>query len=161
MLYLLKGTLFFTPPLEGNVLKVSGSVVHNLRKLQRGESSDLIPSLEKKLLDKRIIAQDNFPIITPFRREEVFSPTYVTLMPTLNCNLRCTYCYSSGGEDTNEDMSFDVAKASIDMIVKNADKKVKLSFHGGGEPFYTRTFDLVQEGNKIFSTTSSGKWFRA
>lgn len=66
-----------------------------------------------------------------------FAPTSTTLFLTYNCNLRCVYCYSFGGEQPI-DMPFEIAKKSIDFVVSNALRlgktRVGLGFHGGGEP---------------------------
>jgi len=59
----------------------------------------------------------------------------LTLIPTLDCNLRCIYCYARGGDDKIY-MSKEVAKAAIDAIRKISDAQVlSLHFAGGGEPF--------------------------
>jgi len=69
--------------------------------------------------------------------EEIFSPTSVVLFTTFDCSLRCLYCYAKAGEK-KINMNQQVAKATIDFIIKNAkskgQKKCFLGFHGGGEP---------------------------
>jgi uncharacterized protein len=66
-----------------------------------------------------------------------FSPTSVTIMPTSDCNLRCVYCYSLGGESKTI-LNVEVAKAAIDYCAENAVRSkhgaLSISFHGGGEP---------------------------
>ncbi len=65
------------------------------------------------------------------------APTAVTLFLTSACNLRCVYCYASGGE---RDRFLDpgVAIDAVDLVVANAAARglddVRVSFHGGGEP---------------------------
>lgn len=73
----------------------------------------------------------------PLPDDGEFRPHAAMLFPTLGCHLRCTYCYSSGGEQkTNMDVN--VARNTIDFIVGNAVEKGEeecgLEFHGGGEP---------------------------
>lgn len=66
-----------------------------------------------------------------------FLPVGASLFLTNTCNLRCTYCYASAGEDTAKHMSWPTAKTALDLIIKNAiaAKKVpSVTFHGGGEP---------------------------
>ncbi len=69
--------------------------------------------------------------------EGEFRPDSVMLFPTLGCHLRCTYCYSRGGEQ-KVNMDREVAEAAIDFVVENAASKrlgeCSLEFHGGGEP---------------------------
>ena len=66
-----------------------------------------------------------------------FQPDAAVLFPTLDCHLRCTFCYSSGGEQ-KIDMDRFVARATIDFIIRNAvgnhSEECGLEFHGGGEP---------------------------
>ncbi len=64
-------------------------------------------------------------------------PTDVTLFLTTACNLRCVYCYASGGERPRY-LDPEVAFDAIDLVVANAveagEPRVRVSFHGGGEP---------------------------
>ena len=73
-----------------------------------------------------------------------FRPTACTLFPTGACNLRCVYCYASGGDDPRA-MPAGVAFAAVDLACANADEReapaVELAFHGGGEP--TLAFPLM------------------
>lgn len=65
-----------------------------------------------------------------------FLPVSLYLLLTSDCNLRCKYCYSNGGE-TRNNLSIEVAKSAIDITIKNAVStgiSPKLRFHGGGEP---------------------------
>jgi uncharacterized protein len=74
-----------------------------------------------------------------------YSPTYIILCPTSACNLRCVYCYASGGEKP-EMMDFELARQAIDYLVangvKSGDGEVTLGFHGTGEPMVA--FDLMR-----------------
>lgn len=64
-------------------------------------------------------------------------PVACTLFLTTACNLRCLYCYASGG-DRPRFLSERVALDAIDFIVGNAVdggvSEVTVAFHGGGEP---------------------------
>ncbi len=81
-----------------------------------------------------------------------FAPTDVTLFLTNRCNLRCIYCYASGGEKDNLTMSWPITKSAIDYIVNNAvnkdEKSIGLGFHGGGEP--TLAWDILKKCVEYF-----------
>ncbi len=86
-----------------------------------------------------------------------FRPTQVTLFPTNNCNLRCSYCYAFGGEGGGNGepitrMDLRCAQRAIDLVAQNALERrdegdgthnFLVSIHGNGEPFCA--FDLIQE----------------
>ena len=91
------------------------------------------------------------------RHETGFRPAQVTLFPTNNCNLRCSYCYAFGGEGGGNGepltrMDLRVAQRAIDLVAKNAKERAAegepirnflVSIHGNGEPFCA--YDLVRE----------------
>ncbi|MBI5746569.1 MAG: radical SAM protein [Nitrospirae bacterium] len=62
----------------------------------------------------------------------------VILFLTNQCNLRCSYCYASSGEYQMKQMPWEIAKASIGLVIgeviKNQSPSMTLGFHGGGEP---------------------------
>ena len=64
-------------------------------------------------------------------------PTACTLFLTSDCNLRCLYCYASGGEQPRY-LDERIALDAIELIVRNAAEsgtgKASVMFHGGGEP---------------------------
>jgi uncharacterized protein len=76
-----------------------------------------------------------------------YRPTTAVLLLTSRCNLRCTYCYASGGERPVQDLSPALARAAIDEAHRNAveqgQARFELIFHGGGEP--VQAWDVVQE----------------
>jgi uncharacterized protein len=64
-------------------------------------------------------------------------PTAVTLFLTTACNLRCVYCYASGGEKPrylDEQVAFDAIDFVVDNAVTDGRPEVTVTFHGGGEP---------------------------
>lgn len=106
-----------------------------------------------RALDERgFFAQRAYP-----HHERGFRPTQVTLFPTNNCNLRCSYCYAFGGEGGGNGepltkMDLRCAQRAIDLIAQNAlerrdegdgTQSFLVSIHGNGEPFCA--FDLIQE----------------
>jgi uncharacterized protein len=91
------------------------------------------------------------------------------LLLTNRCNLRCTYCYASGGDAPAQDLSIDLARVAIDHVYENAKKlgrpQFGLTFHGGGEPMqlwrtvqqatdYARSKDLPCQ----ISMVTNGVW---
>jgi uncharacterized protein len=66
-----------------------------------------------------------------------FRPHEVTLFLTSRCNLRCRYCYADAGHKS-VDLPWPVARAAIDLVVRNAgflgSGNFGVGFHGGGEP---------------------------
>lgn len=63
-----------------------------------------------------------------------------------NCNLACEYCFADGGtyRDERRNMSFDTAKAAIDMLVEMSGtrRNLEVDFFGG-EPMLD--FDVVKQ----------------
>ncbi len=78
-----------------------------------------------------------------------YAPTHLAICPTSDCNLRCKYCYASGG-DKPKYMDLHIAERAIDYVINNAVKigsdRIILSFHGGGEPMLA--FDLIEKSVK-------------
>jgi uncharacterized protein len=76
-----------------------------------------------------------------------YQPTTAVLLLTSRCNLRCTYCYASGGEGPIEDLGAELAQVVIDEVCRNAQElgmsHFDLSFHGGGEPL--QAWESLQE----------------
>lgn len=103
------------------------------------------------LKEHNLVGSEDHPL--PPEPPSQFAPTTVTLLPTFDCNLRCVYCYAQSGELSRQQLSPDVARAAIDLIVQNAlvagQKSVEVAFHGGGEPtlawaFLTETVDYAK-----------------
>lgn len=65
-------------------------------------------------------------------------PTFVTLLLTTACNMRCSYCYASAGDRPAVNMDIAVARRGIDFVSANAARQgepcFEVAFHGGGEP---------------------------
>lgn len=103
-----------------------------------------------------------FDVLPEPSEDNSFKPTQVTLFPTNACNLRCTYCYASGGEGGDgaepiTTMSLAAGCAAIDLVARNARERndalgnagrghprnFLVSIHGNGEPF--SAFPLLRE----------------
>jgi len=67
----------------------------------------------------------------------------VTIVPTLDCNLSCIYCYSRGGE-SKINMAPSLATSFIKCLyASSVYEGIHLRFAGGGEPFLN--FDCMKE----------------
>jgi len=65
----------------------------------------------------------------------------LSLAVAQKCNLACTYCYASGGEfgGPARNMEWDVAKASVDRLIAEAEPGVRINLaYLGGEPLINR-----------------------
>ncbi len=103
-------------------------------------------------------------------QSQAYKPTSVTLFPTSDCNLACVYCFASAGDKNKDKLDIKIAKPAIDTALANAletGKDARVSFHGGGEPFFN--FNLVKASveyakkrakeigvNVIFTTATNG-----
>ena len=68
----------------------------------------------------------------------------LTFLPTMQCNLRCTYCYADGGVSKKK-LTFVDSKYVLDQMVLQYSeaKKINLFFAGGGEPLLN--FELISK----------------
>jgi uncharacterized protein len=105
----------------------------------------------------------------PSPRDHSYRPTTAVLLLTNRCNLRCTYCYASGGEGPMQELTLDVAQTAIDRAWQNARElgrpHFRLAFHGGGEP--VQAWDILREATAYaqekdlpcrVSMVSNGVW---
>ena len=101
----------------------------------RGADADNLDALQLLIEHGAINGRADHP--PAFPAPEEWAPAEVTLFLTNSCNLRCSYCYASGG-DASGAMSLEVALAAIDLVFKNAVRLGKpgagVSYHGAGEP---------------------------
>lgn len=148
----------------GQVLKIDKGVYDYLKNAGR-EVDEL--SLEKvNLLKKEGFLKSN--------RVKITEHPYTLLLPdalqtrvcnlilqvTQNCNLRCEYCIYSGNYDTrkhsNNRMSFEIAKKSIDFLIEHSKKrhKIYIGFYGG-EPLLE--FSLIKKCIEYIEKVAVGK----
>lgn len=136
----------FLEPLDGEFLAYAP--LHNVAFIVDSAGAEFIASLRGKGID---VAPEGFrhlvdfldrigltcePPTPPGSAAEAYEPTQVLLILTENCNLRCRYCYSRGG-DSSAKLPMHVAKAAIDLVVENGASRgvtAKVRYHGGGEP---------------------------
>jgi radical SAM protein with 4Fe4S-binding SPASM domain len=71
----------------------------------------------------------------------------LTVLPNQKCNLRCVYCYSAAGRNS-EELDINVLKRTIDFFIGSKPdgfgKPLSVSFMGGGEPLLS--WDTVKQG---------------
>ena len=100
-----------------------------------------------------------------------FSPVVkaMCLNVSHNCNFACTYCFADGGtyNDERRNMSFETAKAAIDMLVRMSGKRRNLEVDFfGGEPmldfdvvkkavYYARSLEKEKNKNFRFTITTN------
>lgn len=123
-------------PLNGLIIEVKADEKEKVRKLisrldfSFNDIDKLFPEIDRNRLYQGKILDDD-------REGEKFCPDSLVLFTTLDCNLRCIYCYSKAGEQ-KKNMDWQTAKTAIDLVVRNAKLKereeVVIEFHGGGEP---------------------------
>jgi uncharacterized protein len=138
------GNFILYAPFAHSVIE-AGPGLSLLKKIQYGNYNGEQPELVERLKKAGILVdeeEENCQCECEGSGE--FRPTGVTLFPTSDCNLRCTYCYGSAGESHNF-MDFETARAAIDFVFANAQaekernprqNEVHVGFHGGGEPFF-------------------------
>jgi uncharacterized protein len=79
----------------------------------------------------------------------------VGIIPTFDCNLRCVYCYSKGGEK-KKTMSLDVAKVAIGKNANDCSdyhNQLDIYLVGGGEPLlpFKLVCDMVDFARSVYS----------
>lgn len=113
----------------------------------------LFPTIDQSQLLQPTLKRLNLGVSGVMRNN--FKPDSLVLFTTFDCNFRCIYCYSKGGERKLK-MRWQTAKTAIDFVVKNAKinkrEEVILEFHGGGEP--TFNWPLFQTASDYFQKQS-------
>jgi len=133
-------------PLRSLLIKVNESGAYLIKKLKSepiiGADEDEIEFLD--YLEKLQVVNGPEDIQPDTPRLDYPMPTATTLLLTHTCNLKCQYCYANA-EPNRADMSFHVARAAIDTIIDNVEKRgtnqILVGFHGGGEP--TQNWDVL------------------
>ncbi|MGB8656453.1 MAG: radical SAM protein [Candidatus Zixiibacteriota bacterium] len=139
-------------PLKGLIMEVKEGEKDKVSQLidqphfSFGHLTNIFPEIERNRLFQEKPKDRDSP-----EKEGEFSPDSVVLFTTLDCNLRCIYCYSKGGEQS-VNMTWQIAEKAIDFVIRNAKLKEQeesfLEFHGGGEP--TRNWSIFQSALEYF-----------
>ena len=128
------------------VVNIDAAILISLIKKNKINWSNLNENNEtiKKLLELGLLSRKKMIEKTTENIGVKFAPKSVTLCVTTDCNLRCLYCFASGGENPKY-MKWNVAKAAIDICLKNIKNKenFQLYFSGGGEP--TLAWNLIKK----------------
>ena len=129
-------------PLLRKMARVNESAVDLVYRYLEGEPI----SAEEEPVIKVLSGYGFFQETLPLPEDHDFAPVQVTLFPSDGCNLRCRYCYAAAA-GIKHIMNPAVARAAIDFIAENAQKKQNkdfvVGFHGNGEPF--TAFPLIRE----------------
>lgn len=92
-----------------------------------GEAEELIAYIQSERKERRTIPMKRFP-------DEIHK---LTILPTYQCNFKCSYCYSSEGRQ-NKALTRDKAITMIDYFIDKRRTSLTdlwLAILGGGEPF--------------------------
>ena len=120
-------------PLSGSMFHLVKDDVERLEKWLAGENKEddeaahLLESIRKERSDKRTI---------PVKRN-VSELHKLTILPTYQCNFKCSYCYSAQGRE-RKTLSKEKAMAAIDFFISRNRTSLHdlwLAILGGGEPF--------------------------
>ena len=144
--------VFFFPHNENFIIYVANS---GLTALVNQDTIKLINSIKQKgeipeemnmvksLLKLGVLTRNENSVVSKKTTIE-FKPTSVTFLPSYKCNLKCSYCYSNGGENAKTSIDTDAAFAAIDVIMKNASKSKSKEVTMGYE------HRLYKGNNRIF-----------
>jgi len=138
------------------VNQVGEFIVLNFNDFQRFKSIGLNcnEELYSDLKAKHLLADTNDGLdlavdllATKLRTRKAFLVNFTALhmmVVTLRCNCRCTYCHASSVDihKKNFDMTWNIAKNTIDIIFQTPAPAIKIEFQGG-EPLLN--WDIIKE----------------
>lgn len=112
---------------------IGGAIAYSQasRKLARLSSNELTAN-EYVTLKQRGFFREILHMPIPFPAPERVYKSLM-LLCTRQCNLRCIYCYASA-TGNGQHMSVATAIDTTRFYIAHADKSLRVSFHGGGEP---------------------------
>jgi uncharacterized protein len=134
-------------PLRRKAMLVNSGALDIIARLWNGQkltSQEVDLPFVRTLQEAKIVGgpgEEGSADVVGFQEQRAtdYRPTELTLFLTTNCYQRCRYCYAEGGS-RNKTMSFEMAKAAIDLVVQNVlslgEDRFSVGFHGGGEPTY-------------------------
>ncbi len=115
----------------------------------KNEFANLIKEEEKRIRKVKILkTSHNVP--------RLYSNS-ISLIPTFDCNLKCIYCYSKGGEE-KKTMTLETAKIAIQTVVNahNYNDPLDVYLVGGGEPLlpFGLVCDIINFTKSICKTVN-------
>lgn len=138
--------IFFLP-LEKFSMTVNKDARDLIKNISSMEITEDLQEFIDKMIRYKVLVDDDFQT-RKFREIEDYRPTGILILPTYNCNLRCSYCYASSDCD-NKLLDINIAKKAIDFIVNNAViknvKSINIGFHGGGEPLLIENIPFIND----------------
>ncbi|MFX1366446.1 MAG: radical SAM protein [Promethearchaeota archaeon] len=164
-------TSYLFNSLQGGLLRIPKNIKNIVEELTNNcfELNDIpihIKKIAKLLINGGFIVLENISELNIIKKR-FFSPPnpktfYLTIIPTLNCNLRCTYCYQ---RHLDISMSQEVCRAIIKEIkrrIKSQNIKVLKVEWYGGEPLLKlgliknlsrNIMNLVKENNIFYEAS--------
>lgn len=131
--------------------------IYNEYYYQPQKIESFAPDFYRQLVKKKFIVDSNInefeQVLKQWQIKDESSDNYIiTINPTLDCNLKCWYCYEQHKEGSM--MSLEIQDAIVNLIYDkmNSHKRVTLSFFGG-EPFlhfYKTVFPLLESVKKNY-----------
>lgn len=161
---------------ESGSLHICDALTSEVVKKLNGEEYDLkgVPEADVKEIEEELNELKKNGLLFSEQKKEI--PIKSDLVKALclhichDCNLRCEYCFAGKGKYKGkaEYMSFDVAKAAIDFLIKNSgNRKILETDFFGGEPLMNldvvkKTVEYAKEQAKkagktfLFTLTTNG-----
>jgi len=129
-------------PLHGVTSLVNASIAEELRGCLRSGRLNGVSAAARPLGEALFGREPAIPTV----RTGPFSPAYVSLLPTTDCNMRCLYCApGAGAPGTAFYMSKPICEAALRYqaeVVRREGFKHLMVYYFGGEPFVA--WDVVQ-----------------
>jgi uncharacterized protein len=170
-LFPFNGEFFALDVNSGSLLNLDEATYFYLTKLEETDSKETALKLtQEKYGDEALGIQEEIEELIKdgilfSKPPKYFESNLILKSMCLNvahdCNFGCLYCFAKKGNYGGSDalMSFDVAKASIDFLVKNSDGRDSLEVDFfGGEPLLA--FDVVKKTIEYARSTYKNKNWR-
>ena len=136
------------------------SVEHSWTKGRELERESFIGKISADIVSHALLAVEEYQRL----QNQPFTPECLLLYPSNDCNLNCTYCYSSTGDRIHRKDSRNKSKvvdplkvaAAARLVAENcslAKKPFTLVLNGGGEP--TIHWDLLKQYHEITVKTAN------
>ncbi|MDF7660236.1 radical SAM protein [Erwiniaceae bacterium L1_54_6] len=131
--------------LSNSILKKDSKISNLLLSLNDHPNEKEFPVHTKDL--KTILSLN--ALTRPELKDAELPVSYLAISPTMNCNLRCTYCYNfQEGEEKKIRAMKEIDKIAISKIVQtlngmNLGSRVNLAFIGGEPLLYPRLLDKL------------------